>query len=97
MMKNEAVKYIDAEFLKKRIFRDISRSGLITVATLAYHNVLHWIEEAPTIDVALQESAHWIEDDYGYSRCSRCGSERNEREYKTPYCPECGSSMDEGI
>ena len=82
-------KYIDVDLLKNEIFKNkIMSRELIT------QRILHIIDNQPTADVAEVVHGKWLEDDYGYFRCSECGSEQDTPEYTTPFCPLCGAKMD---
>ena len=52
------------------------------------------INQIAVADVAEVVHGKWLEDDYGYFRCSECGSEQDTPEYTTPFCPLCGAKMD---
>lgn len=82
-------KYIDVDLLKNEICKNkIMSRELIT------QRILHIVDTQPTADVAEVVHGKWLEDDYGYFRCSECGSEQDTPEYTTPFCPLCGAKMD---
>ena len=81
-------KYIDADLLKSEL-KDLNESE-----RLCYMGVFDVINSQPAADVAEVVHGKWLEDDYGYFRCSECGSEQDTPEYTTPFCPLCGAKMD---
>ena len=81
-------KYIDADLLKSDL------EALNESDRLFYMGVFDVINSQPAADVAEVVHGKWLEDDYGYFRCSECGSEQDTPEYTTPFCPICGAKMD---
>lgn len=80
-------KYINADLLKAKFTGNISCEYPAPL-------VRALIDRQPAADVAEVVHGKWLEDDYGYFRCSECGSEQDTPEYTTPFCPICGAKMD---
>lgn len=91
-------KYIDADKLSKLIsetrFNLPHDSKDFFTRDCMLLNFQQTIDLEPAADVAEVVHGKWLEDDYGYFRCSECGSEQDTPEYTTPFCPLCGAKMD---
>lgn len=62
------------------------------------NEIIDYINEQPTADVAPVRHGRWIENEYdSIFECSECGYSFENEGYKHffNYCPNCGARMDE--
>ena len=81
----------------------VSGSTSDDVSYVKYDDVVHMLEDAPSLDVAPVVHARWIyygdvnEDGNCEANCSACGAgdaHRPDLKNAIPYCWNCGARMD---
>lgn len=85
-------RYIDADALLNKVERYFG--GLPIVV---HHDMVEYIENAPTADVRENVHAHWVDEwhivFHAYlPKCSSCG---NYSPLRYGFCPKCGAEIDE--
>ncbi len=87
------MRLIDADEFAKDIYKCVMYGN---TALIDKYEVLHRLNNAPTIDAEPVRHGHWdiiYTDNIPYAyRCSLCGTTRIDKVY---YCPHCGAKMDE--
>ena len=57
--------------------------------------IISYLENAPSEDVAEVRHGHWIEPSYGELQCSACGIVQEDYPQRYDFCPYCGAKMRE--
>lgn len=87
------MRLIDADALMEQRVYTVKVGGKFPYEK-AYKNMLHDIENAPTIEAAPIIHGHWIKNELGGYDCSIC----NATYYcKDNHCGSCGAKMDEEV